>query len=462
MFLLVILAPAFTSCEKQEENNPIPGKLEFSFVADEIENSLKSATMDTDTVEGLNYHLLVSVMNEDSVLVLDKEVIPLYKFGTEFISQKVELDNGAYFLSLFMVINPQGDVVYAAPKAGSKLAYLVKNPLPLYFKVTAGVTSRIPVEVLPVNNQPPADFGYVAFAIDIVRPLTFYTAVYLKYADMIMAPGKYISAYLKVFDPGGWGYRFKAEATVNKFIVKGMSGIYTFKVMLEDGSEHTFQIPMEDLIATSETNPLLLGIGTSHTVYEKVFRTSPDSTADAMITDLNFSENFGDHPVFEASFFTEPILTVMRTKRSLMFMDIRRELPKSATITRVELILNAVHNVDPYLDSAFSIVPNPFYKGYLKHIVEPWEEHEVTWEKQPKTIDANMVTLDYMPWKSSITYIYDITKLYVPEQEIAVQSYGFMFVHGDEQMPGGMQFASSDAREEWMRPRFKVYYTLPN
>ena len=117
-----------------------------------------------------------------------------------------------------------------------------------------------------------------------------------------------------------------------------------------------------------------------------------------MITDLDPGENFGKHPYFAATFLSEDVLAVMRTTRSLVRFSLTG-LPKSARIERVILTLFYDLPVpwDCYPCDSIRYLGDPstgefaWFGAVLQQVVEPWEEHEVTWEKQPGTIEANQV-----------------------------------------------------------------------
>ena len=57
-----------------------------------------------------------------------------------------------------------------------------------------------------------------------------------------------------------------------------------------------------------------------------------------MISNLEPDKNFGDYKYFEATFLSEPVLTVMRSNRSLIYFNLD-SLPKSAIIQKVTLHL---------------------------------------------------------------------------------------------------------------------------
>ena len=117
---------------------------------------------------------MVSVEDTEGNPVLTDELIPVYLFGTGFISEEVEMDAGDYILTKFMVINPAGEVIFATPVEGSPLAYLVDDPLPISFSIAGGTATMIAPELLPVGNYDPGDFGYISFGGQIIKPLGFF------------------------------------------------------------------------------------------------------------------------------------------------------------------------------------------------------------------------------------------------------------------------------------------------
>ncbi len=106
---------------------------------------------------------MVSIEDMDGNSVISDSLIPVYAFGTGFTSENVELQTGDYNLTKFLVINPSGAVIYAAPIEGSPLAYLVNDPLPVNFLIRADQVTSVAPEVLLVGDQTPGQFGYASF-----------------------------------------------------------------------------------------------------------------------------------------------------------------------------------------------------------------------------------------------------------------------------------------------------------
>jgi hypothetical protein len=51
---------------------------------------------------------MVSVENLKGISVFSDKLVPLYTFGTGFVSEKLEIKTGEFKLTKFMVINPSG------------------------------------------------------------------------------------------------------------------------------------------------------------------------------------------------------------------------------------------------------------------------------------------------------------------------------------------------------------------
>jgi hypothetical protein len=93
---------------------------------------------------------------------------------------------------------------------------------------------------------------------------------------------------------------------------------------------------------SSKENPIIIHFSKTGVIKLKP---GPREGKDAMISDLEPFKNFGDHPFFEATFISEPVLTVMRTNRSLIRFDFdSNSLPAGAQIKKVILTLYNVRS----------------------------------------------------------------------------------------------------------------------
>jgi len=462
LFLILLAVLSLSSCEKNSENNS-KGTAKFSISSIEASSQTKSVLTDTALV---SYQVMVSVEDTDGNPVLTDELIPVYIFGAGFVSEEVELDAGNYKLTKFMVINPSGGVIFAAPVEGAPLAYLVDDPLPVGFSVAAGTSTSVAPEVLPVDDHTPGDFGYVSFGIQIVKPLGFY-AICIIDNPLSMAPAPLLTnAKLTVFAGENWHYSFRLEAALNSIIIRGGYDTYLFLLEKEGYMTQRFYVTAVELRAATRDNPLVLKIPWDSNQWKvMVLQPGPDRGKDAMISNLEPDKNFGGHKYFEATFISEPVLTVMRSNNSLIWFNFN-ELPSSAAIKKV--VLRLFYDIPLPWDSTIYTAGADgglvWYGGVLQQIVEPWEEAAVTWNNKPKTVEYNQIYIS--PFIRNVNFIdVDVTRLYVRSfttDNVEYPNYGIYFRLWPGEWLSGFRFTSSDYPTATMRPQLTVYYTTPN
>lgn len=461
LFFVALAIPSLSyvySCENKGVDQEEKGSAEFSVSLPAADDSKSGAEADSSVV---SYHILISVEDLKGNKVLADSLIPLYTFGTDFVSENIKLNAGEYKLTKFMVINPAGTVVYASPVAGSPLAYLSMRPLPFNFNIFPNQVTKVMTEVLPVGDNTPDKFGYAAFGMRVIEPLEFWAVCYLEY-PVSTTPLLLTEARLNISTPSGWFYSCKLAAAVNQITIRGGSEIYNFVLEKDGYQSQKLQFTAAQLRATTKEKPLSFKIASTSQYKIVVLQPDPDKGKDAMISNLNPEKNFGAHKYFEATFLSEPVLTVMRSNRSLIYFNLDT-IPKSAVIKKVMLTLS--YDLPIPFDSTYLININPtttginWYGAVLQQVVEPWEEDKVTWATQPKTIEANQVYVS--PFIKNANFIdIDVTRLFVSVAEIAAPNHGMMFrLWPTEKFPG-FRFVSSDYAEPKMRPRLTVYYTL--
>jgi hypothetical protein len=453
--LFILAVAGFSSCKKVSSENGI-GTAEFSLSLPG--GLLKSATLDSIAV---SYQLLISVENLNGGIVYSDKLIPLYTFGTGFVSEKLEIRAGEFRLTKFMVINPSGAVIYAAPVGGSPLAYLSNRPLPLKFNIFPDKVTTVLPEVLAVGDQTPDKFGYVSFGVQVVKPLAFWAGAVID-NPMSMAPfPMFTEAKLTVTAKDGWHYAFKLTAGVNQIIIRGGSDKYLFLLEKEGFLPQKFEFTAGQLLERTKESPLYLKIPWDAFAYNTfVLQPGPDGGKDAMVSNLEPDKNFGAHKYFEATFMSEPILTVMRLNRSL----IEFRLPQTfAPIFIKKVILRLSYEVPLPWDSTIfaGTSATNMIGGVLQQVVEPWEENLVTWNKVPKTIESNQVFIS--PFIRNANFIdIDVTRLFVQPANTDPATYpnfGMLFKLVPENKWPGFRFASSDHLNADLRPKLTVYYT---
>ena len=463
---LVTLLVGLNSCEKPENDNAQKGKVEISFNLNDPTGILKSAQIDSADSKSKIAHLLVSIVNSEGGFVMQDEIIPLYEFGNSYMTGKIEMKPGKYSLTKFLVINDNNKVIFAAPLEGSPRAHLVTKPLPLAFAIHPNEVSRIIPEVLPIGNSQPSDFGYVNFGFQIVKPLQFFACATID-NPMLMRPSTMTDALLIVRTSEGWSHEFKLGAHVNKLVIPAGAEVYFFHVVKKGYETQKYEFKEKELKASSESNPIIFKLSWGQTSNYLKIQPGPKDGKDAMITDLNRDKNFGNYPFFEALYKSEPIMTVMRTTQSLIHFNLN-DIPKSARLDSVFLYLSFEQ---PYFDSLINMVgykPAPRQNLVLQQIVEPWDEGKVTWENQPKTIDMNQVEIPFLPQLSTHQIRINVSRLYIqylksddPTSKMPqMPNYGMMLKMPEFKTWTGMRFASSDNKNERLRPVLEVYYSL--
>jgi hypothetical protein len=272
-----------------------------------------------------------------------------------------------------------------------------------------------------------------------------------------MAPTQITDARLTVYSNDGWSYTFKLKPEVNHLIIRGGSYFYTFVLEKDGYVTQTLRFSSAELMNTTRESPLGLKIpwGTQGNVLE--LQPGPDDGKDAMISNLEPERNFGDYKYFEATFLTEPVLTVMRSNRSLIYFAMD-SLPKSAVIQKV--ILRLTYDLPVPFDSTYIIRdPNTgveFFGAVLQQITEPWDEHKVTWNTEPKTTEFNQVFI--YPFILNTNRIeVDVTGLFVNPGASMLPNYGMLFRLWPRDEFPGFRFASSDYAEADMRPKLIIH-----
>jgi hypothetical protein len=486
LWILVVLPIFFIcSCEKQPDVEQ-EGTLELGVFLDQLDGQLKSAPWDSSDVR--THSVVISVINEKGELVLDHESLELYNFGGHWITKEIKLKVGRYEVVKFLVVDGEGNVILAAPVEGSPMAYLVDDPLPFPFIIEKNQTSRVAPEVLVVNNEPPEAFGYASFGYQKVKTLDFFVAVYID-DPRIMAPSRFTDAILTVVIDSVWRHSFKLEAKVNRLKVRDSRLEYVLVVNKVGFAPKRLVISREELLKTSPENPLIIGLPVED-LHVLVLQPGPDEGKDAMISRSLPEENFGKFPFFEAT-AVSPVTSDIQHKltRSLIEFDLN-QLPKSATIKRAILTLYypQYNNADiVYPDKnatgaqtgTDTIKPSTVeYLAVLQRVISPWQEHEVTWEKQPETTTDDQVFIPRIYYITDascncivppVSESIDVTNLLTPDAS-GTMHHGLLLKLVKEEYPDWLRFASSDhqmpttsnneLRQLW--PKLEIYYSLPS
>jgi len=405
----------------------------------------------------------------------------LYNFGGHWITKEIKLKVGLYELIKFFVVDPSGNVRFAAPLKDSPKAYLVDHPLPVSFGIRKDEVTKVVPEVLAVVEEPPEAFGYVTFSYSIVKTLDFFIAVYINDPTNVSS-NMFTDAKLTVIIDSLWMHSFKLEPRINRITVRDGYKCYLLVIEKEGFKPRKLEMSRDELLKTSPENPLLVGLPVD-SLHLLVLQPGPEEGKDAMISRSLPDDNFGDFPFFEATAIS-PVTSDIQHKltRSLIEWDMN-QLPKSATIRKAIMtlhyaenyILDTIRITDSLPDIILSDIdssefPYPVKSAVvLQRVISTWEEYEVTWTKQPETTTENQV---FIPMKY---YIHDITcanSIYPPIAEVvdvtklltdmkSAGHNGMMLKLVKEEYTQWFRFASSDFKSPKLWPKLEIYYTLP-
>ena len=146
---LFAILMVFNSCNREEEKGQLTLGLNL------VEEELQKAAVSNEYLTTA----LVTITGEDGVLLYDKEPLELIRFGTGLVTRSLTLPTGGFRLTEFMLTDASGMVLWATPLEGSRLAGLVDDPLPTYFRILPGVSTSVDLQVVRVGDRPPEDFG---------------------------------------------------------------------------------------------------------------------------------------------------------------------------------------------------------------------------------------------------------------------------------------------------------------
>ena len=242
----------FYSCQEDEDNLKA-GKIEFSFTEQSHENQrLKS--------EASPAFILVSVEDAAGNSLLDKKKLEVYNFNGSYLSEPVELDPGNYQLTNYMVLDQDGNVLLASPKEGSKLAYLVEDPLPLSFSSQSNETTKVNPEVVSVSSFNPKDFGYSTFSFNVVSTIDFLMAIFIY--DPLSDNFELTPANVTIFDSDNTEL-FNQQVIDSTTFIRIVDRSEKIKIVVEkDGfNPYVLQTTVTELQSYS-SSPLIISLST--------------------------------------------------------------------------------------------------------------------------------------------------------------------------------------------------------
>lgn len=175
--------PGLTGSNNETANDSAgPGTVQFAWgqndsQANSLGSSFSSVTERLSNDIATAKKVVVTIEDENGVVVFNNKQLNLMNFGGSFISEAVTLNTGSYTLTEYMVLDQSGDVIFATPKEGSLMAQHVSDSLPIPVPVSKDTTTKVSPEILDVSKNNAADFGYATFSFNVVELFDFVVSV---------------------------------------------------------------------------------------------------------------------------------------------------------------------------------------------------------------------------------------------------------------------------------------------
>lgn len=181
---IAVLAMVFTSCSKEEENNPSndtdKASLSFGAILNDLANQSANKQSDTDDLPECSDATAAYVeiaLYQGGQPVVGNTTTPFRVdlVGGQIFTEEVpelELEPGTYSLEHFMVYDTNGNLLWVAPRGGV-LAEFVENPLPISIDLGAGVKKYVDVSVICYDDRDVVEYGYLFFDIDTNQAIEF-------------------------------------------------------------------------------------------------------------------------------------------------------------------------------------------------------------------------------------------------------------------------------------------------
>jgi len=251
------------SCQEATEE----GKLSFGMELSESDLAKAAGQTDVKVVAAL-----ITLTDAGGMPVLEKEYLELITFGSSYVTKSLKLPVGEYLLEEFMLISADGQAIWATPRAGSKLAHLVRQALPMPVSIHPGETTSVDLQVVPVASHHPADFGYAEFKVELIERfcLQVYFNCDIPYYGNDTTP-QVAGAGVPIFQPlirFVLGNRVVEEALMpglNRFnlpVVNGHYGIMAFDYRGENIFEQRFGMDeLQQFSCRMNAEALMIGCG---------------------------------------------------------------------------------------------------------------------------------------------------------------------------------------------------------
>lgn len=160
LWLLLLGATSQQCVEEGQDLNPVAVQFTCLLPVQSTEGGRQKAEEPTT--------LRISLEDNDGNPLFILKEIQLIKFGDAYITEPLELLQGYYRITDFLIV-AGNQVQYATPRQNSLLSQTVNSPLPYGLWVSKGKSLIVAMDVIDVTQRVPEDFGYASFFINVVN-----------------------------------------------------------------------------------------------------------------------------------------------------------------------------------------------------------------------------------------------------------------------------------------------------
>ncbi|WP_424963649.1 hypothetical protein [Ekhidna sp.] len=164
---LAAIGMTFTSCSEDDFKPLNDGEVQFSFQAPADTSTGGRAGRAESSASPANVVITIEDNTGEEIYSLEK--MPLIEFSGSYVTDPLTLSPGSYKVTEFLVTDEDDNTIYAAPKSGSDVAYLVTNPLDIDFSIVGDQVTSISPEVLSTALLTAAEFGYASITFSTVE-----------------------------------------------------------------------------------------------------------------------------------------------------------------------------------------------------------------------------------------------------------------------------------------------------
>ena len=247
------LAILFSSCNDDE--SPIIEEGSIQFTVSSLGSS--SGRIEEDEIPA---SVVISVEDLSGNEIISSGSYTISPFQNVYLVDPILLEIGEYYLTEFLVLNEEEEVIYATPKDGALLESLVDQPLPIEFSIAPDEVTELDLEVVSTAGIDPEDLGYSSISFEIV-PTTFMLVSVFE-EDGSAENLAFVNADLTVSADGDSLFTVGLGDSINVVKLRSDYDSYSFKVQVEGYADKIIESSIVEVLGY-RTVPLKVVFGSS-------------------------------------------------------------------------------------------------------------------------------------------------------------------------------------------------------